>query len=147
MEALASTPLPLVNLPPDLVPIPPTYPWMTRTLFAEDELQTAMYVAIKRALQTSGSLLKGESKELPPQPAQQTARRHGFPANMERHKAIAQIVSQRAPNWRKDFRSWKRLDVLHSICLDLDQALVQGERRLFDIPERWRTGRHALSKG
>jgi hypothetical protein len=68
------------------------------------------------------------------------ARRSGFPANMERHKAISKIVSIHAPNWRHRAASWKGTEVLKLICADLDKAQNADESGLYDIPEGWRLG-------
>jgi hypothetical protein len=57
----------------------------------------------------------------------QSARRHGFEANMDRHKAIAEIVTRHAPTWRQGSKAWKRPDALQSICKDLDHAASLDE--------------------
>jgi hypothetical protein len=68
-------------------------------------------------------------------------RRYGFEANMDRHKAIAEIVSKHAPNWREDPTSWKTSDVLSLICTDLDVAMSSDESGLYEIPESWKMGK------
>lgn len=77
----------------------------------------------------------------------QGARRHGFEANMDRHKAIAEIVTRHAPTWRQGSNEWKRRDVLPSICTDLDNAASLDEAGLYEIPEPWREGGKTAALG
>jgi hypothetical protein len=68
-------------------------------------------------------------------------RPHGVSPNMDRHQAIAEIVSTHAPLWRENPASWKRSDVLTSICTDLDAARESDDFGLYEIPVGWRTGK------
>jgi hypothetical protein len=62
-------------------------------------------------------------------------RRHGFPADMQRHLAIAEIVSRYAKHWEAAGpKRWARDPALKSICTDLDQAEIE-------IPQNWANGK------
>jgi hypothetical protein len=68
------------------------------------------------------------------------ARRHGFKADMDRHKAIAEIVTRHVPTWLQGSTAWKRRDLLQSICTDLDNAASLDESGLYEIPKSWKKG-------
>jgi hypothetical protein len=59
------------------------------------------------------------------------ARRHGFEANLDRHKAIAHIVERHSADWRTGSRGWRNASLLKKICADLDQNEI-------DTPPNWR---------
>ncbi len=74
-------------------------------------------------------------------------RRHGFEADMDRHRAIAAIVSRHAPDWRENPASWKKAEVLTSICGHLDTAMSSDPSGLYEVPGNWRTGKTESLKG
>jgi hypothetical protein len=74
------------------------------------------------------------------------ARGGGFPANMAKHRAIAQIASAHCPNWQTS-KAWKKSFVLKAICAALDEASATDESGLFNIPENWLEGKNALLNG
>jgi hypothetical protein len=80
-------------------------------------------------------------------PIVQAARRHGFEADMDRHNAIAEIVSRHAPNWRENPASWKKAEVLKSICVDLDTATSSDQSGLYEVPGSWSTGKPESLRG
>jgi hypothetical protein len=63
-------------------------------------------------------------------------RRYGFQADMQRHVAIAEIVTKHAKHWEGGSALWARDLVLQKICIDLDQAEI-------DIPLNWKNGKPA----
>jgi hypothetical protein len=75
------------------------------------------------------------------------ARRHGFEADMDRHRAITEVVSRHAPHWRENSASWKTPNVLKAICRDLDEAKSSDESGSFEIPASWKIGKTESLRG
>jgi hypothetical protein len=177
VSTFAEVALPRLNLPSDLSPIVPTYPWMPRTLLENNEFRAEIRIAIMRsAAQISGTLTRTlaendefrvglhlaiepslarmsgispneEDRDTLPQQGAPIARRHGFQPNMARHRAIAAVVSRHAPQWAVASCNWRHLDQLKAICSDLDQGLYGAQRDLYMIPESWRMGRPKILRG
>jgi hypothetical protein len=72
-------------------------------------------------------------------------RRHGFDADMDRHNAIAEIVSKHAPDWRENSADWRIAEKLKAICADLDAAAAA--KSLYEIPESWKKGEPQALEG
>lgn len=75
-----------------------------------------------------------------PEAADLPTRRHGFQANLDRHKAIAHVVERHSAGWRTGSRSWRNDSLLKRICADLDQSEI-------DIPPNWRKGNGTTLNG
>jgi hypothetical protein len=68
-----------------------------------------------------------------------TRRRRGFEPDMDRHNAIAEIVSKHAPDWQTNPANWKVPEKLGLICTDLDTAAAESS--LYEIPRTWKAGK------
>jgi hypothetical protein len=89
---------------------------------------------VKAILEVQKSAASVHSRAVP------MARRYGFEANMARHRAIVEIVTQHAQTWRQGSKAWKEHHALQSICTDLDKAASLDESGLYEIPESWKKG-------
>ena len=73
-------------------------------------------------------------------------RRRGVLPDMERHLAIADIVSRHAPGWRVEWASWMARPVLSAICADLDAASQSDDCLPVETPASWRRHANTINK-
>jgi hypothetical protein len=69
----------------------------------------------------------------------------GFPADIEKHMAIAEVVSKHASDWRTNRESWTQQETLDRICTDLDTEAENSS--LYDAPVNWKDGKTGTLKG
>lgn len=127
------------------------YPGQTNTSSSRQRRRDCKYEAIDKTLREIAKAQLTNHRDMQPQsPGQQAighspevclpkGRRHGFEPNMNKHRAIAEIVSKYVPDWRERQRGkWLPADRLKLICAELDAARHQSA--LYEIPESWKDG-------